>query len=209
MITNNPEIIQKTVANLQKNHFTASYYPSKEEAVAHLLTLIADEATIGVGGSWTIEQLNILDKLEAQGHTILNHNKPGLNPDQIVAIRRQQLNCDVFMTSSNAITEAGQLVNTDGVGNRVAAMIFGPKRVIVVAGINKIVKDLDQADARIKTTAAPLNNKRLNKPHPCVKTGECMNCQLPTRICNVTTVLNKRPALSDIHIILIGEELGF
>lgn len=202
-------IAEKTVANLIKNNFSANYFPSKAEAIEHIFSLIADNATIGVGGSWTVEQLNILTTLEEQGHTLFNHNAPGLQPDQILSLRRQQLTSDVFITSTNAITQEGQLVNTDGVGNRVAAMIFGPKRVIVVAGINKIVENAEQADMRIKTTAAPLNNKRLSKPNPCTKVGKCVNCQLPTRICNVTTVISKRPVLSDIHIIIIGEELGF
>lgn len=202
-------IAEKTIANLIKNNFSANYFPSKGEAIEHIFSLISDNATIGVGGSWTVEQLNILTILEEQGHTLFNHNTPGLQPDQILSLRRQQLTSDVFITSTNAITQDGQLVNTDGVGNRVAAMIFGPKRVIVVAGVNKIVENAEQADMRIKTTAAPLNNKRLSKPNPCTKVGKCMNCQLPTRICNVTTVISKRPALSDIHIIIIGEELGF
>lgn len=202
-------IAEKTVASLIKNNFAANYFPSKNEAIQHIFSLIEDNATIGVGGSWTVEQLNILTTLEERGHILFNHNAPGLQPDQILALRRQQLGADVFITSSNAITQDGQLVNTDGVGNRVAAMIFGPKRVIIVAGINKIVENTEQADMRIKMTAAPLNNKRLSKPNPCTKVGKCVNCQLPTRICNVTTVLNKRPALSDIHVIIIGEELGF
>lgn len=124
-------------------------------------------------------------------------------------IRRKQLTCDVFLTGTNAVTIDGRLVNTDGVGNRVAAMIFGPKKVIIAVGINKIVKDIAEAEKRIKLYAAPMNNKRLNLPNPCIRTGECMDCQGPTRICNVTTILNKRPMLTDIHIFVVGEDLGF
>lgn len=113
------------------------------------------------------------------------------------------------MTSTNAIIADGRLVNTDGTGNRVAAMIFGPKKVIVIAGTNKIVENLEEAEARIRMTAAPLNNKRLNRSNPCVTTGHCMDCQGPTRLCNVTTVLYKRPPVPDIHVLVVGEELGY
>lgn len=201
--------LEDVIHNLTKNNFNASLWATKQEAIDHILTLIPENAAIGVGGSWTVQQLGILEALENQGHQILDHNKPGTAPEQSMQIRHSQLGADVFLTSTNALTKEGQLVNTDGVGNRVAAMIFGPKRVIVVAGINKIVENLAKAEERIQTIAAPLNNKRLNRPNPCVNTGKCMNCQLPTRICNVTTILSKRPSLTDIHVIIIKEELGF
>ncbi|MEG6584478.1 lactate utilization protein [Dendrosporobacter sp. 1207_IL3150] len=202
-------LVHSTVERLRKNNFTADFFESREAAIEHIYSLIPEKSVIGVGGSWTVQQLGIIDSLENQGHKILDHNRPGTKPEDVLEIRRQQLMSDVFITSTNGITAQGQLVNTDGVGNRVAAMIFGPKKVIVVAGTNKIAADLEQAQQRIKTTAAPLNNKRLNKPNPCVKTGNCVDCQLPTRICTVTTILNKRPMLTDVHIVLIGEELGF
>ena len=88
-------------------------------------------------------------------------------------------------------------------------VIFGPGKVIVVAGVNKIVRDVEEAEERIRKTAAPINNRRLNLPNPCVKTGECMDCQGPTRICNVTTILHKRPKLTEMHVIIVGEALGF
>ena len=124
-------------------------------------------------------------------------------------IRRAQLTCDVFMTGSNAVTMDGKLVNVDGTGNRVAAMIFGPEKVIVVAGINKIVRDLDAAEERIRSVAAPVNNSRIGLPNPCVKTGECMDCQGPTRICNVTTIIGKRPNTTEMHVVIVGEDMGF
>ena len=147
--------------------------------------------------------------MKARGNIILDHGAPGLENDERVRIRRAQLTADAFLTGSNAVTMDGRLVNTDGSGNRVAAMIFGPGKVIVVAGVNKIVRDVEEAEERIRKTAAPINNRRLNLPNPCVKTGECMDCQGPTRICNVTTILHKRPKLTEMHVILVGEELGF
>jgi len=201
--------ILKTVAALNKNNFTAKYFQDRETAIREIIALIPEKSSIGVGGSWTIQQLGLLELLENQGHEILNHNKPGLTAEEILETRRRQLVCDVFLTSTNAVTMDGKLVNTDGVGNRVAAMTFGPKKVIVIAGTNKIVENVEQADHRIKSVAAPLNNKRLNKPNPCVKTNMCMDCQSPSRICNITTIISKRPVLTDFHIALIGEELGF
>jgi hypothetical protein len=205
----NEKLALQTVEALQKNRFNAVFYETAQDALEKLLEIIPPDATVGVAGSWTLIQLGLVEKLEARGNTVYCHHKPGLSPEEVLEIRRKQLTCDVFLTSTNAITEDGRLVNTDATGNRVAAMVFGPKRVIVLAGTNKIVKNLDDAQDRIRTTAAPLNNKRLNRPNPCVKTGHCVDCQGPTRLCNVTTVLHKRPPASDIHIWIVGEELGF
>ncbi len=208
-IWRNETIGVKVVESLKKNNFQATYCSTGSEAVAEILKLIPSNATVGVGGSQAVAELGILDQLAAQGNIILNHNQPGLDATQKLAVRRQQLTCDVFLAGTNAVTMDGKLVNTDGTGNRVAAMIFGPKKVIVVVGMNKIVKDLAAAEQRIKSWAAPFNNKRLNTPNPCVKAGECQDCQGPTRICNVTTIIGKRPSLTDIHIFIVGEDLGF
>jgi hypothetical protein len=205
----NEKLALQTVEALQKNRFNAVFYETAQDALEKLLEIIPPDATVGVAGSWTLIQLGLVEKLEARGNTVYCHHKPGLSPEEVLEIRRKQLTCDVFLTSTNAITEDGRLVNTDATGNRVAAMVFGPKRVIVLAGTNKIVKNLDDAQDRIRTTAAPLNNKRLNRPNPCVKTGHCVDCQGPTRLCNVTTVLHKRPPASDIHVWIVGEELGY
>lgn len=199
----------KTIEALKNNRFHAAYYQTVQEAMDALLATIPTDATVGIGGSWTLIKLGIADKLETRGNTVYDHHKPGLSTEESLYIRRKQLTCDVFLTSSNAITEDGKLVNTDGTGNRVAAMMFGPKKVIVLAGVNKIVANLAEGQERVRMTAAPLNNKRLNRPNPCVKTGYCVDCQGPTRICNITTVIHKQPTASDIHVWVVGEELGF
>lgn len=199
----------KTVAALIKNNFQATYCQTRQEAVEQILALIPVEETVGVGGSWTVGELGLLDKLAARGNTMFNHGLPDLSAETRVELRRKQLTCDVFLTGTNAVTMDGRLVNTDGVGNRVASMIFGPKKVVIVVGVNKIVKDIAEAERRIQLYAAPINNKRLNTVNPCIRTGECMDCQGPTRICNVTTIMNKRPVLTDIHVVVVGEDLGF
>lgn len=203
------ELGQQTAEKLRKNNFAANYFKNREEALAHILSLISPEATIGIGGSVTIDELKIIPVLEKAEHQIFNHNAPGLNKEEALEIRRSQLTCDVFLTGANAITKDGEIVNRDGVGNRVAAMLFGPKTVIIVAGVNKIVEDLKDAEGRIKVVAAPLNNKRLKSSNPCVKAGRCVDCQLPTRFCNITTVMHKKPALTNTHVVIIGEELGY
>ena len=205
----NDVIGKRTVDALVKNKFTATYCGTGAEAVEKILELIPPNASVGIGGSWTVMQLGLLDKLAACGSEVLNHGKAGLTPEETMAIRRRQLTCDVFLTGTNAVTLDGKLVNTDGIGNRVASMIFGPKKVIVVVGTNKIVKDVEAAEERIKLYAAPINNKRLQLPNPCTTTGECMDCESATRICNVTTVMKKKPKFTDVHVFVVGEELGF
>lgn len=203
------QILDKTLKALADNRFSVRYFPTAQEATKALYEEISVQESVGFGGSWTLMQLKIEEHFSARGNTVYCHHKPGLSAEEKMEIRRKQLTCDVFLTSTNALTESGELVNVDGTGQRVAAMIFGPKKVIVMTGVNKIVKDVAAARERIRNIAAPLNNKRLNMPNPCVKTGHCMNCQLPTRICNATTIIEKRPSCSDIHVWVVGEELGY
>jgi len=199
----------KAIAALEKNHFHAAYFPTARAAIDELCRLIPHTASVGLGGSQTLEQLAIRERLVSLGNIVYCHNKPGLTPEEILSIRRQQLTCDIFLTSSNAITEDGKLVNTDATGNRVAAMIFGPKKVIVIAGINKLTATVVDAQKRIYTIAAPRNNQRLKRPNPCTTTGHCNDCEAPTRLCNVFTVMHRCPTASDIHVWIIGEELGY
>jgi L-lactate utilization protein LutB len=197
------------VEALSGNGFRAVYCRTAKDAATEILRLIPDPVTIGVPGSWTLRELGVLETLEERGNVILNAGIPGLDEEERMKTWRGQLTCDVLLTGSNAVTADGCLVNTDAIGNRVAAMIFGPGKVIVVAGINKVVKNLEEAQARIRNVAAPINNKRLERPNPCLKTGECMDCRGPARICNVTSILHKCPRFTEIHVILVGEALGF
>lgn len=205
----NEVLAARIVEALIKNNFSASYVATGQEAVDKILAAVPADAQVGIGGSWTLNELEIPKLLEERGNTVLNHNKPGLSPQETLAIRHQQLACDIFLTSTNAITLDGKLVNVDGAGNRVAAMMFGPKKTIIVAGLNKVAFDVADAEKRIKLHAAPINNKRLGLPNPCVKTGQCMDCQGPTRICNITTIIHKKPFPSNIEILLVGQDLGF
>jgi hypothetical protein len=199
---------EKLVKALEKNNFTASYLADREEAAAKLLELIPASATVGFGGSVTLGQLGIIAKLEERGNSVLNYMKPGLSPQEVRAIRRQHLLSDVYLSGTNAVTLDGKLVNVDATGNRVGPMLFGPDKVFIVVGINKIVHDVTEAENRVKLWASPPNNKRLGYPNPCAQTGVCVDCQGPTRICNITTIMHKKPRQTDIHVIVVGEELG-
>ncbi|MDR1125435.1 MAG: lactate utilization protein [Deltaproteobacteria bacterium] len=200
---------KRAVDALEKNNFTAAYFPDKEAALKHALGLVPAGASVGVGGSATEKAVGFSAALAKSGHTVYDHGLPDLTPEQRAEYRHKQLGCDVFITGANAITMKGEIVNRDGLGNRVAAMIFGPKKVVIVAGVNKLVKDLEEADTRINMVAAPINNKRLNTNNPCLKIGECADCRSPSRICNITTILHRRPVATEMHVLLIGEELGF
>ncbi len=203
------QISKHVVEALKKNGFNAYFVKSGKEAVNKVLELIPKNAKVGIGGSATIRELKIPDILAEKGCEVIRHDVPGLSPEEQFQIRRRELLADVFLASANAITLDGKIVSMDGTGNRVAAMAFGPKMVILVAGVNKVVKDLEDAIWRIKNVAAPMNAKRLKRNVPCVKDGMCKDCNTPDRICNILLVLEKRPSLTEYHVILVGEELGF
>ncbi len=203
------EKAKKAVERLVAHEFEAIYARTKEEAVQELWRRITPRQKIGVGGSVTIRGLGIFEKLEAEGHTIYNHWKPGLSNENAIEIRKSQMTSDLFLSSVNAVTLNGELVNIDGIGNRVNSINFGPGKVILVVGYNKIVEDVQEGIKRIKNVAAPLNARRLNIDVPCAKVGKCVDCNSPNRICRVIVIHERKPSLTDILIILVGEELGF
>jgi hypothetical protein len=212
------------VKNLKKNHFEAHYCDSKEEARQLLLSLIPDNATIGCGDSHTIFALELEAELENKNcvaipHTCaVNHCGYTTNSSDYVIvgtkeesreILMQYLVANVFILGANAITIDGQIINVDGAGNRVAGGIYGSDRIIVIAGANKIVKDVASGIDRVHFEAAQMNNIKYNCKLPCVEHGICADCSNAKRICNITSIIHKRPMDSDYHVIIIGDELGF
>jgi L-lactate utilization protein LutB len=197
------------VKALRKSGFDAEYVETSAEAVEKVLSFVKPKATVGFGGSMTIRGLGVQDKVAARGAVVLDHGAPGLTQEQKMEIMRKQLTCDVLVTGSNAVTLEGDIVNVDANGNRVAALSFGPAKTVVVVGINKVVRDIDEAFARIETYAAPLNNKRLARPNPCVKTGLCEDCQGEMRSCRIYQILRRKPGFSDFTVIVVGENLGY
>ena len=205
----NETLGMSTCAALRKSGFEAQYVATGAEALELIAGFVKPGMKVGLGGSMSLKAIGAPEKVRALGAEILDHNAPGIDEERKLELRRAQLTCDVFLSSSNAVTLEGDIVNVDGGGNRVAALTFGPKKTVVVVGTNKIVRDLDEAFDRIETTASPMNNKRLERPNPCVKTGTCQDCQGETRICRVYQVLHRRPLYSDFTVIVVGEPLGY
>ncbi len=201
--------IKTTLGALEKNNFKG--YPAEDAAGAKelVMSMIKKDDVVGAGGSMTLEQCGIKDELRKKGYNFLDWSGQGLSQDEKTRLRKQSLTCDVFLSSTNAVTEDGMLYNVDGYGNRVAGITYGPDRVIIVAGRNKIVKNLEEARKRLRTVAGPLNARRLKKDTPCVKTGECMDCDSPDRICRHTVITDKqKPGEERISVIIVDEDLG-
>lgn len=198
---------------LQKNGFAASIHPTAKEAarfVAEDMLPITDPKIVGFGGSVTVIQSGLLDLIRAKsGITLLDTTDRSLSREQIIELRRQALLSDFFLASSNAVTMDGKLLNLDMIGNRVGAMHFGPRKVALLVGRNKLCEDMDQARVRVKELASPMNTMRIGSKTPCVKTGRCSDCKSPERICNVWTVTEKCFPPQRIHILLINEGAGF
>jgi len=201
---------QKAVESLGRNGFTSVYCADAVAAVDYIIAEAADAGSIGFGGSMTIVGLGVEPRLRDQGKEILNHSAPSLSRDERLEVMRRQLTCDLFLSGCNALTLNGELVNIDATGNRVAAMFFGPRKVIVVAGRNKLVEGtVMDAIARVKGRATPPNAKRLNFNTPCARTGFCSDCNSPDRICRVTSIIDRKPRFTDLRILVVNEDLGF
>jgi hypothetical protein len=200
--------VERTMKALRKNNFDARFVPRASEAAAEVFTMIPDGVTVGVGGSVTLNQINFFDEAKKHAITLLNPSMQELPVEEFTQARRHILLSDVFLSSSNAVTEDGKLYNIDGMGNRVASMMFGPRKVILVCGINKIVRDIAEAEKRVKEWVAPMNARRLALSTPCAETGVCADCSSPQRICNAYVVLAKKPLRTEITVLLVGEPLG-
>ncbi len=201
--------IETVIKNLAKRNMTGYYAEDKEEAHKMLLEMIPEGATVGKGGSATLDQVGIIEDLKSGNYNYLDPFATS-DPDEGKAIRRQVFSADVMLTSANALTMDGEIVNIDGTGNRVSAIIWGPDKVIFVVGANKLVGSLEEAVPRIKTDACPPNCIRLNKKTPCAVTGRCGEClSLGNTVCchTVTTRFSSIP--DRMHVILVNEDLGF
>ncbi len=199
----------KAVESLRRNGFTALFLKSSEEAADYILSEAESALSVGFGGSMTIKDLNVELRLLEQGKEILNHGAVGLSFEERMDIMRRQLTCDLFLCGTNALTMSGLLVNIDGAGNRVASMIFGPRKVIVVAGRNKLVDgDVAAAVDRVRNWASPPNARRLNYRTPCAATGFCSDCSTPERICRAVAVLERKPKYTDLRVLVVNEEMG-
>ncbi len=208
----NKKRIERTVNALRKNEMNALCFDTLEEAANHVLSMIPPGVSVGLGGSVTVREMGIVDELQKRGHEIIDHWQYDEADPKQLQMQKAMLTCDVFLTSTNAVTLDGALVNSDGSGNRVAAMIFGPKKVIVIAGVNKIVSTIDEGISRIRNVATPKNAQRKQLDAPCGQTGYCVNCKGPERRCRITTIIEKLPRKrksEDFTVVLIGKNLGY
>jgi hypothetical protein len=201
--------VARTLKALKKNEFLAHYFPTAEEARQFVLDSIQPGLRVGLGGSLTLREMNLVEGLAQQGAHLLDHWDESLTFEETLQVRKDQLVCDVLLSSVNALTERGELVSRDGIGNRTSAMTFGPSKVFLLAGTQKIVPDLHAAFQRIREVAAPMRAKSLNMELPCTKGKGCVDCHDPNRICRATLILHRRPMLTDVTVILIGEPLGY
>ena len=202
------ERMKKAVEKLKAHEFDALYVMTREEAVKETWRHIKPEMTVGVGGSITIRELGIVDQLKANGNKVYDHWVPGISRADSTEIRKSQITSDLFLSSTNAVTLSGELINIDGTGNRTNGMVFGPGKVILIAGYNKIAEDVQEAIKMIKQVSAPINARRLNLDLPCAKVGRCVDCNSPNRICRVVVIHERKPLWTDMLVILVGEDLG-
>lgn len=197
---------KKLTKNLLLSHYAVSFFHTGKEAADYLDKSI-DKKTVGIGDSLTIKQIGAEDKLITHNEVFATDHSG--DEQTFLDTAKKIFFTDIYLTSVNAIAETGEMVNIDGTGNRVASSLFGHHKVYFILGKNKIAPTLDEAVFRARNTAAPLNAKRLNKNTPCVKTGKCMNCLSPDRICNAMTIYYKKMSHIEAEVILIDEDLGF
>lgn len=196
------------VKNLKSRHFDAYYCTNREEALAKALELIPEGVSVGWGGAQSAEEIGLLEAVRKGPYKAIDRDT-AKSPEERVKIMKQALLADVFIAGANALSLDGQMVSVDGNGNRVAAIVYGPDSVIIIAGMNKVMATLEDAVQRARTIAAPMNKQRFNLDTPCEFTGACADCNSPGCICNqILITRNSKPA-GRIKVILVGEELGF
>ena len=198
---------QILVKNLRNRHFDAWYCDTKEDALAKVLELIPEGAKIGWGGVLSAQQIGLFDALRAGNYNLLDRDLCQTQEER-EQMMKDALFADVFLTGANGLSLDGQMVNIDGTGNRVGAIIYGPKKVIVIAGMNKVCDTLEEAVKRAREVAAPLNMMRFMKETPCAATGKCGDCKAEGCICNQIVITRHCRPVGRIQFVLVGEQLG-
>lgn len=196
------------IKGLEKRNMEGYYFPTAKEAVSYIMSIIPEGSFVSWGGSATLSESGMMDALKASSLTLIDRDTAS-SPEERTAMQRQAFGANYFFMSTNAITTDGELVNIDGNGNRVAALIYGPDHVMILAGMNKVAADVEAAITRVHTNAAPPNTIRLNLKTPCSTTGVCKNCLSPDCICAQTVITRYNRTPGRIKVFLIGETLGF
>ncbi len=202
---------EEIIKNLKRRNMNGLYFENSRLAVAAIVAMIPEGSLVALGGSESIIESGLVDALRKMNIRLLDRYREGVTQDEVWEMRKRGLSADFLIASSNAVTSDGMLVNMDGTGNRVAGMIFGPEKVILLVGMNKAVKTVAEAIVRIKNIAAPLNAIRVNVKTPCSQKGFCQepHCFPPNRICSQLAVLEANTIPDRITVVLVGEALGF
>lgn len=200
--------IKRTISNLKSRNIDAQYFISQDELSAKIKGYLKDDIVVSTSGSQTLFDLGIIKQLREGNHLFLDRHID-LTKEERRKLYLESFNADIYFSSSNAITESGIIFNMDGTGNRVASLIYGPLKVIIVIGTNKIVKTEEDALARHKYVSGPLNAKRLGVNTPCVETGYCMECNSIEKICNVKVLINRQKEKDRISVFIVEGNYGF
>lgn len=203
----NEKLGAKVVKAMESRHFEAYYCGTKEEALKKALELIPEGSVVAWGGSVTMNEIGLSEALHSGNYQLIDRD--AAPPEERRKLMRQGLLADYFISGANAVSEDGEIVNIDGMGNRVGAIVYGPDHVVIIAGMNKVVKTLEDAVKRARTIAAPINKQRFGGTTPCVKTGSCGDCKAEDCICCQMLVTRVCRPAGRIKVILVGEELGF
>jgi len=211
------ENVARAAKHLERNGFTVFTVSDTADARTRVLDLIPVGATVGIGDSVSVRQVGVIEELESNARIVVNPfsesysrvlNTGQISEERSARVDRLALQCEFFLTGTNVVTEDGKLLNVDGAGNRVVGQMFGPEKVIIVVGGNKVVPDLEAGFERIRNVIAPQHAKTKNRNTPCTRTGRCEDCHTRDRICNVYGIIERNPTLTDITIILVDQDLG-
>ncbi|MBU2572692.1 MAG: lactate utilization protein [Elusimicrobia bacterium] len=202
------KLLENTAEALKKNGFGAIVFQDAPAAASYVLKLIGSGKKVGMGGSMTVQGLGLPEDLKKADNEIITHT-PEMSPQERRQTWLKAQAADFYLASPQAITARGEMIFVDGLGNRASSVVFGPGKVVLLAGVNKLVKDLDEGMWRMRNVAAIANNIRLKRNNPCVKTGKCEDCSSPERICNTVTMLWKKTRPTEYEVVLINEELGY
>ena len=214
------KIVEKTMENLRKNNIKPFFVEKKEDVLPLIRTLVNEGDTVSNGGSVTLKECGVMDELKSGRYNYLDRSREGITREEVEEVYRETYKADVYFASANAVTESGYLYNVDGNSNRVSAILYGPKSVVLVCGYNKIVKNIEEAELRVKQKAAPPNTVRLNCDTYCAKAGECVSlknsdremcdgCHSPARICCNFVISAQQRHIDRIKVIFVGEKLGY
>ena len=201
--------VARTIENLEKHNMKGFYVADEIELREKIKELIREGSIVAVGDSMTLVETGIMELIRSGKYQFLDKYRAGITREEKKEIYRRSFGADTFLCSTNALTAEGELYNIDGNGSRVAAMIYGPEQVIIVSGVNKLVKNLEEAEKRVRNYVAPLDAKRLNKNTPCTTLGYCVDCKSEERICNDFVVIKRQLTKDRIKVIIVGKQLGY